>query len=117
MMKTEKLYYVDNCTECTAKVLDCREAEGCYEIITDRTCFFPEGGGQPADMGSINGVQITDAQEKDGIIIHIAKAEIKAGAEVNMCVDTERRADHCAQHTGEHMLSGLAKAMYGAVTC
>ena len=67
---TEKLYYLDShMFEFEAEVLECRELERGWGIILDRTAFFPEGGGQPADTGVIGGVAVTDVQERGGEII------------------------------------------------
>ena len=72
---TEKLYYLDShMFEFEAEVLECRELERGWGIILDRTAFFPEGGGQPADTGVIGGVAVTDVQERGGEIIYRDKA-------------------------------------------
>ena len=71
---TDKLFYKDSyIRKFTAQVQSCTPTEGGYEILLDRTAFFPEGGGQYADTGTLNGVKISDVQEKDGVIIHIAQ--------------------------------------------
>ena len=69
-MKTERLFYKDSHqTACTAKVLECREGKkGTFEILLDQTVFYPEGGGQPCDIGTMNQVEVIDVQEKDGEI-------------------------------------------------
>lgn len=116
MQITEKLYYSDpDMTECTATVIDCIETDGKYKLVLDKTCMFPEGGGQPSDKGAINGVEVTDVREEDNIIYHVVDKPVKAGMRVNVKIDRDRRLDHNCQHTGEHMLSGIAKDMFGAV--
>ena len=59
---TEKLYYLDAyATKFTAKVLECTEDKKNWKVVLDRTLFYPEGGGQPADMGTLGGVKVLDA--------------------------------------------------------
>ena len=71
MSETRKLYYEDVYKkEFTANVLECREGKKGYEIILDQTAFYPEGGGQPCDLGTLDTVEVLDVQEKDGEIIH-----------------------------------------------
>ena len=118
MQKTEKLYYKDaNLFECKAKVLSClKESERC-KIVLDRTCLFPEGGGQASDIGFMDGAEIIDVQEQDGIITHTVMKDFEAGSTVTVKADRKRRLDHCAQHTGEHLISGVAHTLFGAVNC
>lgn len=70
-MRTERLFYKDSHqTTCQAKVLVCREVKKGYEILLDQTVFYPEGGGQPCDIGTMNRVEVMDVQkrtEKSGI--------------------------------------------------
>ena len=70
-METTKLYYEDAyLREFDAAVLSCREEQGRYLVVLDRTAFYPEGGGQPADHGVLGGVAVTDVQERDGVVCH-----------------------------------------------
>ena len=112
---TEKLFYEHPViASCEAQVLSCEEKNGSFEVVLDRTVIFPEGGGQPADRGTIGGVPVTDAHERGGEVFHICTAPVPVGARVTVALDTERRLDHSARHTGEHMLSGLAYKLFGA---
>ena len=114
MSETRKLYYEDVYTkEFTAKVLECREYEKGFEIILDQTAFYPEGGGQPCDLGTLNEVTVLDVQEKGEEIIHYTKEAIAVGGEVTGKIDWERRFDLMQQHSGEHIVSGLVHEAYG----
>ena len=113
-MRTERLFYKDSHqTTCQAKVLECREVKKGYEILLDQTVFYPEGGGQPCDIGTMNQVEVTDVQEKDGEIWHRTREAIPEGTEVNCKIDWERRFDLMQQHSGEHLISGLIHEKYG----
>ena len=114
MSKTRKLYYENVYTkEFTAKVLECREGKKGYEIILDQTAFYPEGGGQPCDLGTLNDVEVLEVHEKNGEIIHYTKEAIEPDSEVTGKIDWDRRFDLMQQHSGEHIVSGLVHAAYG----
>ena len=107
-METEKLYYTDPfLTTFTAKVLSCEAGKGGYLVTLDRTAFYPEGGGQPADHGTLNGIAVTDVHEKDGVVIHTVEKAVEIGENVTGSIDWARRFDHMQQHSGEHILSGI----------
>lgn len=111
---TEKLYDKDSyMSEFTAKVLDCKPSCDGFAAILDRTAFFPEGGGQSADTGSIGAVRVLDVQEKDGIITHYTDAPLEVGKEYNCVLDFEKRFRKMQNHTGEHIVSGLVHSLYG----
>ena len=113
-METEKLFYENPYQrEMTAKVLECREGKHGYEIVLDRSCFYPEGGGQPGDRGTLNGIEVTDTHEKDGLVLHYTKEPLEVGAEVRGVIDWNRRFDLTQQHSGEHMVSGVVHRIYG----
>ena len=112
-METEKLYYQNPyLTAFTARVLTCEPSKTSYLVTLDRTAFYPEGGGQPADHGTLGGVAVTDVHEKDGVIFHTCGAPVEIGTEVEGAIDWPRRFDHMQQHSGEHILSGLLCALY-----
>ena len=112
-MMTEKLYYSDPfMKEFTAKVLSCQQGKDGWLVQLDRTAFYPEGGGQPADHGSLNGVAVTDTREKEGVILHTCDKEIAVGETVEGVIDWERRFDHMQQHSGEHIVSGIICSRY-----
>ena len=113
-MKTEKLYYEDGKQlSFRARVLECREAEDGWDIVLDRTAFYPEGGGQPCDLGVLEGRNVLDVQEAEGVILHRLAQPLLPGAEVQGHVDGARRFDYTQQHTADHILSGVIHRRYG----
>ena len=85
---TERLFERDSYIKSfNATVLSCEEKDGSYLVTLDRTAFFPEGGGQPADKGEINGISVLDVQENKGIILHKTEAPITVGEEVEGHID------------------------------
>lgn len=112
-METEKLYYQDAfMTEFDAQVLSCEEKKGAYLVTLDRTAFYPEGGGQPADFGTLGGASVTDVHERGGAIVHTCDKALNAGERVAGKIDWKRRFDHMQQHSGEHIISGILCEMF-----
>ena len=115
---TEKLFYEDAYQKTfEAEVTGCREGKKGYEIILNRTAFYPEGGGQPGDTGYLQAgeqkVQVTDTHEKDGEILHFCGQPLEVGSRVTGAIDWERRFDLMQNHSGEHIVSGLVHRKYG----
>ena len=109
---TERLYYKDShMRNFTCRVLSCREHNNMWISVLDRTAFFPEGGGQAADTGKIGAVRVLDVQEKDGEILHCTDVPLDAGAEYQCSVDWPERFRRMQNHSGEHIVSGLAHSM------
>ena len=107
-MKTRRLFYEDvYIREFEAIVLSCEERQEGYYIILNETAFYPEGGGQPADKGTIEGEEVLDVQYVDGEICHIMKKPLKAGEQVVGRINWEWRFDLMQQHSGEHIVSGM----------
>ena len=107
-METEKLFYADAYLRAfDARVLSCEEAKGSYRITLDRTAFYPEGGGQPADQGVLGGVHVSDVHDRDGVVVHTCDGPLPVGETVRGEIDWERRFDHMQQHSGEHIVSGM----------
>jgi len=107
-MDTVKLYYQDSfLREFDAVVTDCQPCRGGFAVVLDQTAFYPEGGGQPADHGTLGGAAVTDVHEKDGVITHICDGPLSAGETIRGTLDWERRFDHMQQHSGEHIVSGM----------
>ncbi len=112
-METKKLYYDDPfLREFAAKVLSCEETKGGFAVVLDETAFYPEGGGQPADHGTLGAVHVLDVHEKDGVITHLCDGAFEPGETVRGKIDWARRFDHMQQHSGEHICSGLICAQY-----
>lgn len=101
-------------TQCRARVLSCLLEGGIYKVELDRTVIFPEGGGQLADRGKISGVAVTDAHTENGTVYHYCAAPLTQGETVTVTLDVQTRLDRAQQHTGEHILSGLANRLFGA---
>ena len=94
-------------------VLSCEKDQKGYKIVMDQTCFYPEGGGQPADHGTLNEAKVLDVQEENGQIIHWTDSPLPAGSQAEGQIDWERRFYFMQNHTGEHLVSGLIHKKYG----
>ena len=105
MLKTERLYYSDcHLREFQARLVAAEpEARG-FRIYLDRTAFYPESGGQPADRGTLSGIPVLDVIEVEEAIAHVLERKPE-GVEIVGRVDWARRFDHMQQHTGQHLLS------------
>ncbi len=113
MKKTEKLYDQDPfLKEFTAQILSCEVIIDAWRVTLDRTAFYPEGGGQPADHGILGGAKVLDVREQDGVIFHICDKPVEIGETVTGSIDWDRRFDHMQQHSGEHIISGILCRLY-----
>jgi alanyl-tRNA synthetase len=102
---TRRLYFEDAyCREFEAEVLEKRTHDGRPAVVLDRTCFYPESGGQPWDTGTIQGTDVLQVVDMDGVIVHVLKSEVPGGT-VTGRIDWPRRFDHMQQHSGQHILS------------
>lgn len=111
---TEKLYDKDShLKEFTATVIDSYEKADGFSTILDRTAFFPEGGGQASDTGYLNDARVYDVQISEGVIYHYTDKPFNKGDKVTGKLDWERRFDFMQQHSGEHIVSGVAHSLYG----
>lgn len=114
MQKTRQLYNEDAYQiECQATILDCIKEETGYQIVLDQTVFFPEGGGQYGDRGTLNEVEVFDTQIKDGMIYHKTEHPIEVGSQVCAMIDWNRRYSMMQNHSVEHIFSGLVHQTYG----
>lgn len=111
---TEKLYDKDSyIKQFTATVISCEEYFDNFAVVLSKTAFFPEGGGQGSDRGFLDNAKVLDVQIKDDEIIHITDKALPVSAEVTGVIDFERRFDFMQQHSGEHIVSGVAHRLYG----
>jgi len=111
---TQRLYDEDAyLTSFEARVVSCAEGTHGAEVVLDRSAFYPEGGGQPGDTGTLGGVKVLDTRERGGEVVHFCASPLEPGAAVSGEIDWARRFDHMQQHSGEHIVSGLICARYG----
>jgi alanyl-tRNA synthetase len=113
-MATRKLYYEDcHLKTFTAQVLSCQETPKGFAVTLDATAFYPEGGGQACDLGTLVGVRVLDVRESGEEVVHLCEKMLEVGTTVTGTIDWARRFDQMQQHTGEHILSGLINAAFG----
>lgn len=113
-METRKLYYEDaHMSQFQATVLRCEQTKHGYEVTLDATAFYPEGGGQAGDTGTLGGVRVLDTHEKDGTVVHYCEAPLTEGTLVEGKIDYEARFYRMQQHTGEHIVSGIIHRRHG----
>ncbi len=115
---TDRLYYDDSyLARFTARVTERFTYEGAPAVILDRSAFYPTGGGQPCDMGTLNGIPVIDvlARESDAAVIHVLAEPLDA-EQVQAEIDWPRRFDHMQQHTGQHILTAACVQVAEAKT-
>ncbi len=117
---TEKLYEQDAfLVKFEAKVLSCAKGKRGFDVILDRTAFYPEGGGQPYDTGrleipgTLGKVKVLEVHNRDREIVHTCNHPLEPGTKITGVIDWDRRFDLMQQHSGEHIVSGLAHALWG----
>src|SRR6202165_3742562 len=119
MPVTERLYYRDShLIEFDAHVVDTSErVSGWLAVTLDRTAFYPTGGGQPSDTGTLNGAPVVECIDEGETVLHVVQgAAPRIGAPVKGRVDWPRRLDHIQQHTGQHILSQAFIKIFNAET-
>jgi alanyl-tRNA synthetase len=124
-MATHRLYYDDSfLRNFTARVLSCLPVEPvstesgtkpAWEVLLDRTAFYPASGGQPHDLGRLGEAVILNVRDEGEEIAHIVDRELIPGV-VDGCLDWARRFDHMQQHTGQHLLSAMFQEQFGLPT-
>ncbi len=119
-MATERLYYHDSrLLEFDATVISVSERDdGQVAVILDRTAFYPTGGGQPTDTGTLGEARVVDCidVESDGVLHMIQGSVPEIGDRVHGKIDWLRRLDHLQQHTGQHILSAAFVRLFDAPT-
>ena len=111
---TKRLYYEDAyCREFDARVTDCREGKRGWEVTLDQTAFYPEGGGQPADEGTLGEAKVLDVKEGGEEVIHLCDRPLEPGSTVHGTLDWDRRFRFMQQHSGEHIFSGIVHRTFG----
>ena len=112
---TERLYYHDSyLRDFHARVID-RTGDGA-SLYLDRTAFYPTSGGQPHDIGSINGMAVVDVIDEGERIAHRTASPVDS-ADADCLIDWPRRLDHMQQHSGQHLLSAVFIEQFGIETC
>lgn len=102
-------------TRLDTTVVDSGASDGKHFLVLGDTILYPEGGGQPADRGVIDGVEVVDVQRVDGVVRHFTAAPVTAST-VTVELDWARRLDHMQQHTGQHLLTAIAQDRFGWAT-
>ena len=120
MPPTERLYYRDShLIEFEARVIaNSERVSGWTAVTLDRTAFYPTGGGQPSDTGTLNGLRVVECiDDADNGVLHVIQGRPpEIGATVKGRVDWLRRLDHIQQHTGQHILSQAFVTLFNAPT-
>lgn len=113
----EKLYY-DNryLKEFTAEIIDIKEIDNKFHVILDKTAFFPGGGGQSCDIGTLEDQRVIDVYEKEEIVYHVVEKKPLKIHKVKCSIDWNRRQDGMHQHLGQHVLSGSFFNLFNANT-
>ena len=113
-MTTRKLYYEDcHLSRFTATVLSCEKTDKGYAVILDATAFYPEGGGQAGDTGTLNDIPVLDTREQGEAVVHICRQPMAVGSTAEGVLDYDRRFDLMQQHSGEHIVSGIINRRFG----
>ena len=120
MSATERLYYHDSrLLEFDARVTDLSERDdGAIAVMLDRTAFYPTGGGQPNDTGTLDEARVVDCIDMENAgVLHVIQGPIpEVGEMVHGRIDSRRRLDHLQQHTGQHILSAAFVKLFDAPT-
>lgn len=110
----EKLYEAQPyLTQFSATLESCTQGKKGWDILLNQTAFYPEGGGQPYDTGTLGGVPVLEVHQREGRVVHTCAAPLEAGSQIEGQIDWPRRFDLMQHHSGEHIVSGIAHSLYG----
>lgn len=119
-IEMEKLYEQDSfLVKFEAQVVACQKGKTGFDLVLDRTAFYPEGGGQPYDTGRLEAVEgrarvrVLEVHNREGQVVHTCNHPLEPGTAVTGIIDWDRRFDLMQQHSGEHIVSGLAHYLWG----
>lgn len=113
MITISKLYYTQPWRrELNTEIISQQQKGDHYLVVLAETIFYPTSGGQPHDLGTINGVPLLDVFEAEGTIYHVLPEPL-SGTSATAVLDWERRLDHMQQHSGQHLLSAIFQDEYG----
>ena len=115
MFDLKRFYDDPTLARIDTEVVEAGEHEGRPYVRLAETIFYPEGGGQPADRGTIAGVAVTDVQSRGSEVLHFVEAPVALGP-ATAILDSERRLDHRQQHTAQHLLTALVLERLGMPT-
>lgn len=113
-MNTIKLYQQDVYQQQCQAVVKAVDQD---TVLLDQTIFFPTGGGQSCDLGTIDGLEVTEVYEKDDLVYHRLSVPpaFQEGMQVHCRIDWDRRFDNMQRHCGEHILSGICYQLFGGI--
>jgi len=116
--QTNQLYYEDHYTkEFDAKVLWKNKKSDGFEIILDKTAFYPEGGGQPGDIGFLSRdtikIPVKHVKKERDTIIHIIEGNLEVGEKIHGEIDWNHRYTLMKHHTGTHLVNGALRKILG----
>ena len=113
-MLTRKLFYEDcHLAQFSAVVTGCEAYQDHWAVTLEASAFYPEGGGQAGDTGTLNGIAVLDTREEGDRILHICESPLEAGTAVCGIIDWDARFARMQNHTGEHMVSGVIHRRFG----
>ena len=113
-METVRLYYQDaHLREFSAHVVSCEPEKEHWAVVLNQTAFYPEGGGQPGDTGTLDSVRVLDTHARGEEVVHYCDAPLTPGSAVRGTIDWARRFDYMQQHSGEHIVSGIIHRRFG----
>lgn len=117
MLKNRLYYAQPDCKQFTTHIKRTdQDVDGKHYVILNESAFYPTGGGQPHDIGTINGVKVVDVVDTNNEIRHYVENPIQTANEVDCVIDWERRLDHMQQHAGQHILSAAFVELYNFPT-